>query len=86
MTPTTDARLCGVCNVVTAKADCPLCGKRTRKHPQSVQMEGYCLHCSEPFPAGELVVITWEHDPYMQMDDGDMATACRPCFVQADED
>jgi hypothetical protein len=85
MTPTTEAKLCDACKLVTAKEDCPLCGRGTREHPASEETEGYCLYCSEPFQAVDLVVITWEHDPYFQMDDGDMATACRECFEREDE-
>ena len=73
--------VCKDCNnLVTVAHKCPLCGKETARHPEAVEPEGYCVECGEgPMAADTLHVRTWEEDPYMQTDDGDLATVCETC-------
>lgn len=75
------ARLCRDCTcLVTTKASCPLCGQPTEEHHESKEVEGFCLGCAEgPFPACDLHVVTWEEDPYVQIDDGGLYYLCNPC-------
>lgn len=47
--------------------------------------EGYCVECAEgPFPVEQLAVITWEEDPYVQTEDGDLVTICEVCRREDD--
>lgn len=74
-----DARICRDCtNLITADLTCPLCDEPTEPHPDREKPEGYCQECAEgPFKADKLRVVTWNENPYAQMDDGDLNTVCR---------
>ena len=78
-----EARICRdpECCIVTAAEACPLCGAWTKKHPElkSLRDREFCGECGEDFDPSELVVSTWEDDPYSQCEDGMLITVCRSC-------
>lgn len=84
----TDARVCKDCtNLVTTDATCPLCNKPTEPHPDRNQREGYCMRCGDgPTAATSMHLITWNEDPYMQLDDGDLILSCRACVEKEAEE
>ena len=62
---------------------------------QSGVTEDYCLLCGEgPFPIADLVTITPEIDPYLQISDDEecepgcdnVSRACKPCFKEKYEE
>ena len=75
------ARLCPECsNLVTVAEKCPLCSGPTMPNPHAAEKEGYCMYCAEgPFPLDDLHLVTFEEDPYFQMEDGDINCICRDC-------
>ncbi len=82
------ARICKDCaNLVTTDATCPLCNKPTATHSESETKEGYCMRCGVgPTAATEMHLITWNEDPYMQIDDGDLILSCRACVEEAEDE
>lgn len=85
-----DARRCRSCsNLVTTDAQCPLCDKPTKPHPEAKEKDGYCQGCAEgPFPLETLHLVTWNEDPYVQTEDGDLYYLCPKCHADklAEED
>ena len=76
------ARICWVCDLVTVAATCPLCDAVTDVHPQRNEAQ-YCVECAKgPFPPEELHLITWEEDPYVQIEDADLIHRCRKCQAE----
>lgn len=45
----------------------------------------YCIHCAEEFPSDDLRVITFEHNPYEQDEDGGLHCICLACLREEDE-
>ena len=84
----TDARICHVCKLVTADDHCPLCGRQTRQHKDAKQPDPiqYCGDCGGEFTASEVVVKTWNDDPYEQTEDGMLITVCRWCQAKVIEE
>ncbi len=82
-----DARLCKDCgNLVTADALCPLCSKPTTAHPDCDEKEGFCYACAEgPFPAENLHVVTYNENPYLQIEEGDLILRCAQCQDEQEE-
>lgn len=77
-----EARLCQECERVTKSLTCPLCNRDTIRHPEIEEDHPrYCLHCADEFPDSELRVITFEHNPYEQCDDGSMNCICVKCLA-----
>lgn len=83
-----DARICRDCtNLVTTDATCPLCNEPTALHPERETKEGYCMRCGDgPTAATEMHLITWNEDPYLQIDDGDLILSCRDCHAEAEDE
>jgi len=78
-----NARICEHCgNLVTLKIECPLCNLPTEKHPDADEDEGYCVRCGDHYPAKRLTLITWEQNPYIQSNDGDLYTECDKCLAK----
>lgn len=83
------ARLCPECNnLITTDAACPLCDAATLPAPKAIGMtESYCQGCGGgPFPVAQLHLLTWNEDPYLQFEDGDLACICGPCQKQRKEE
>jgi hypothetical protein len=78
--PISAANLCRNCGIVTAHAKCPNCTGDVIPHPERGFPPPYCVKCANRFPLEKLRVITWEADPYTQLDDGDLILACVPCL------
>jgi hypothetical protein len=79
----TEARSCVFCELVTKALTCPLCEVSTVPHPEIQEKDQrYCVRCAEPFPDGDLRVITWEHDPYTQDGEGGMVCTCLKCLKE----
>lgn len=74
------ARICRDCsNLVTIDAQCPLCDEKTEQHPEREEI-GYCQGCAGgPFPIDKLHLVTWNEDPYVQDEDGDLYFLCPRC-------
>jgi len=82
------ARLCEECtNLVTTDTTCPLCNAPTVEHPERGEKERYCSKCGEgPFPLEIMHLITWNEDPYMQLEDGDLICECPKCKAEQDQE
>ncbi len=83
--PITAARICrkNCNNLITDDGKCPLCQHPTERSEHADDKEGYCQECADgPFPANELHVITWNEDPYLQFEDGDLSTVCLKCYAK----
>lgn len=79
------ARLCPSCKCVTKLEKCFRCDTPTIPHPElSEQGPRYCLHCADEFPVEQLWVITFEHNPYEQDEDGGINTICVKCLAKED--
>jgi len=83
MTNPLTARICRDCsNLVTTDASCPLCSAQTTEHPEREEI-GYCQECADgPFPIHTLHLVTWNEDPYVQTDDGDLYCRCQKCHAE----
>jgi len=83
-----DCRLCQECSLVTVAAVCPLCDAKTIKHPEANNgaCTRYCGDCAEEFPLSGVVVVTWDDDPFSQIDDGSLLTICRECSDEREEE
>lgn len=79
-----EARLCRECSLVTTDPECPLCGVRTVRHPEGKRPRKvqYCCQCTDEFNLSDVVVRTWNDDPYDQVDDGMLITVCRTCEAE----
>lgn len=81
------ARFCQACECVTKLEQCFLCDSPTIPHPElSEAGPRYCLHCADEFPVDQLRVITFEHNPYEQDEDGGINTICLKCLAKEDND
>ena len=81
MIPPTAARICVDCdNLVSSAETCPLCNSATDPHPDSRDEYFYCMECGDQSPASECQVATYEDDPYLQDDEGDLWTVCPKCI------
>lgn len=77
-------RQCYDCsNLNTTALNCPLCHRPTMSHTDSDDPEHYCIDCAGgPFPADTMHVLTWEEDPYTQIEDGDLMCICPLCHAK----
>lgn len=84
-----EARFCEHSSLVTKAQECPLCDRATIVHPHSNPQDDlyprYCIHCAEEFPSDDLRVITFEHNPYEQDEDGGLCCICFACLREEDE-
>lgn len=77
------ARIAWCCqNLVTTAAQCPLCSHATHEHKEANDPHGYCCECAKQWVAEELHLVTWEEDPYLQTEDGDLITLCPRCHAK----
>lgn len=80
MNPVRCCRLCS--NLVTTDTACPLCGRPTKSHPEAKEKFSYCQGCSYgPFPIETMRLVTWNEDPYVQTEDGDLYYLCLKCHA-----
>jgi Zn finger protein HypA/HybF involved in hydrogenase expression len=84
----TAARICEDCtNLVTTDETCPLCDVPTKPHPEAEEAYGYCQGCAKgPFHLGTMHLVTWNEDPYVQTEDGDLYYLCPKCHAEKEED
>lgn len=82
VSPASAGRCRSCSNLVTIDATCPLCAKATTPHPEAKEKEGYCQGCAEgPFPLDVLHLVTWNENPYVQIEDGDLYYLCPKCHA-----
>lgn len=74
-------------NLITTDEKCPSCGESTEPSEHRGETEGYCQDCGGgPFPASNLHLLTWNEDPYLQFEDGDLSTVCRKCHAKRERE
>ena len=49
--------------------------------------EEYCIACAKgPFPAETMHLVTWNEDPYSQIEEGDLICICPQCRIEKGEE
>lgn len=84
------ARICVSCdNLVTTDSECPLCNTPTEVNPHIPKDKSescYCTYCGNgPFKEARMHLVTWNEDPYTQMEDGDLTLKCNDCRKEEDQ-